>query len=211
MAKPRTLNPSCFGGGNINFRTYADPIQATTRIVTEDAPMYLDENGAPTFTVTNTPFERHTGMFLDENGNPVANRWPDGVDQTEENARPHEMVQVTGRYEQNNVPLFWDANGNKTIVDTGDPVMSFGTMNATQTVLCKQKDASGNRIAHPGDPENPVGPWSAEHLTMEEIKALHALFTGGTIGGVQFEGFLTRAASEHSLYVSPATAEAAGA
>lgn len=210
MAKPRTLNPSCFGGGQINFRTYPDPVQATTTITTENAPVFLDANGAQTFEDTGTPFEQATGLYIDENGDAVANRWPDGVEQTEENARQPEMVQVTRTRTQTNVPLFWEADGTKTAVDTGDPVMSFGSMNATQRVLCKQKDSAGNRIQHPGDPENPVGPWNAEHLTMEEIKALHALFTGGTIGGVTFEGFLTRAAADHSLYVSPATAEEAG-
>ena len=106
--------------------------------------------------------------------------------------------------------LFWDADGEMTTVDTGDPVMDFGSMRTTMNVVAKQKDDDGNRLPTVADPKNPVGPWTERDLTMAEVKALQTIYNGGTIGGESFEGALNRWAAAHNLHKSPATADAAG-
>lgn len=208
MGKPRSLEPICLGGGRIEFSLLEGPKQVLTTVKITNAPVYLDGQNNETFVITSTRATRRTDFFVDENGNKTSNRWADGVDQTQENMREVWVEDIVRDREVHDVPVFWTEEGTYTTVDTGDPVITIGSMYATQTLLCKERDHAGNRMAHPGDPLNPIGPWSGKDLTMQEIKALHKLFYGGTINET-FDGFLPRVASQNELYATPAEADAA--
>lgn len=191
MAKPRQLTPSCFNGGQIVFNLNPDPVQKTrTEKVVKD--IYLDANGAETFTVTDNPRLIHAvnpsghRLFVDENGADTVNMMSaDGSIQYEP-----KMVQKQGE-DIVTIPVTWP---------DGSPRISFGTMRYAPPILCKQLDAAGNRVPYAGDPSHPIA-YTEEDLTQEEVLALQALFAG----------FLARVSTEDGLYPSPAAATAAGA
>lgn len=184
----RAIEPLCYNGGTLTFEILGDPVPAKVRVRRENAPMYLDDEGRPTFNKTKRKYirqKRHgTGKFLfrtedgGESVNPVSD---DGTKR-----REPIKEQVTGSYEEEIVDTWPD----------GSEKITMGRVTGRLSVLAKQKDEAGNHIAYAGDPLSV----SNEDVSREVAKRLHEVFA-------MFIGELSESTGIHA---SPAAAKSAG-